>query len=480
MKLLFLNPFYGKGFCKTARWFAKSRARERRHPDYLCTAIALLEKGGHICKFIDGTVNNISIDETREICRGFGPDAVIINSTTPSIESDLEYAKMCKKEFGAGLITIMVGAHVSAEPEDTLRKGGGALDAVARREYDYTLKEFADTGNLSRLAGISYFKDDGIIHNPDRPFIDDLDNLPFPAWHHINLYDYYAPAKRNPFLTVITGRGCEGRCTFCLFPQVMYGRKYRPRSPERVLDEIESDIKLFPGLKEIMFEDDTFTLHKFHGRLEKICQGMLDRRIKVGWSCNARPDIQDFSILKLMKRSGCRMVCVGFESGNEEILANIKKGISLDAMSKFTHLCKKAGLSVHGCFVIGAQGETNLSIKKTVRFATGLPIDTVQFSGLCPYPGTEFYRWCKDKNYLIPGNWKEWVDENGEQRTIIDYPHLSCETMNKAIDSSLYSFYLRPRYILSQVFHPKSLHDIQSRLKGLLNFINHVWVTKTR
>ena len=473
MRILFLNPSYGKGFCKTARWFAKSRAREQRHPDYLCTAIALLERYGHACKLVDGAARNISIEETRKIVRDFNPDSVVINATTPSIESDLGYARLCKEEIDKRVLTIMVGPHVSAEPDDTLRRSRPFLDAVARREYDYTLKEFANTGNISDLRGVSYLKDGDIIHNPDRPFIEDIDNLPFPAWHHINPCDYYAPAKRNPFLTMITGRGCEGRCVFCLLPQVMYGRNYRPRSPENVLDEIKYDIGVFPGLKEIMFEDDTFTLKGYYERLERICQGMLDRRIRISWACNARTDMQDLAILRLMKKSGCRMVCVGFESGDEKILENLKKGVSLDVMRNFAQLCRRAGISVHGCFVIGAPGETFDSIKKTIRFAANLPIDTVQFSGLSPYPGTEFYYWCKENNYLVSKSWKEWVDVKGEQRTIINYPHLSCDAMNKAIDSSLYSFYLRPRYILSQIFRPKSLYDIQARMKGLLNFTKY-------
>jgi radical SAM superfamily enzyme YgiQ (UPF0313 family) len=244
-----------------------------------------------------------------------------------------------------------------------------------------------------------------------------------------------------------------------------------------VLDEIEYDIKLFPQLKEIMFEDDTLTLKRYYERLERICRGILDRRIKISWSCNARPDIQDFSILKLMKRSGCRMLCVGFESGDEKILANIKKGISIGMMKNFARLCRKAGISIHGCFVIGSPGENMDSIKKTIRFASELPIDTVQFSGLCPYPGSEFYNWCKKNNHIIAKDWKEWVDEKGEQRTIIDYPHLSCKDMNKAIDKSLYSFYLRPRYILSQVFRLKSIYDIHARVRGIFSFIDHIRMT---
>jgi len=253
----------------------------------------------------------------------------------------------------------------------------------------------------------------------------------------------------------------------------MYGRQYRYRSPENVLDEIEYDIRLFPGLREIMFEDDTFTLVKYTARLEEICKGIIDRNLKISWCCNARPEVQDISLLRQMKKAGCRMMCVGFESGDDIILRNLKKDITAAMMRNFAALSRKAGISVHGCFVIGAPGETAGSIERTIKFAARLPIDTVQFSGLCAYPGTEFYNWCRENNYIIPKDWKGWVDSRKEQRAIIDYPGLSCSAMNKAVDRALYSFYLRPGYIVSQIMRPKSFHDIKARLKGLYQFLNY-------
>ncbi len=254
----------------------------------------------------------------------------------------------------------------------------------------------------------------------------------------------------------------------------MYGRAYRPRSPERILGEIEYDILLFPNLKEIMFEDDTFTLERSHDRLEKICKGIIDRKFNISWACNARAEITNLSLLKLMKKSGCRMFCVGFESGDELMLERLKKGASIDKMRRFVELCRIAGISIHGCFVVGGPGETLATIKKTARFANSLPIDTVQFSGLCPYPGTEFYNWCKDNNFIASKDWKEWVDARGEQKAIVEYPGLSCEAINKAINRSLYSFYLRPGYIMSQILQPKPFYDVHVRIRAIFNFIEHL------
>jgi len=198
LKVMFLNPAFGRGFCKSARWFAKSRGRVQRHPDYLCTAIAVLEREGHNCRFVDGAAKELSIDETKAEIQAFKPDMVVIQATTPSIYSDIEYARMCKETLGKSCLTVMVGAHVSAEPTDTLLKAAGALDVVARGEYDFTLREVAEGSDLGEIEGISYFADGAVIHNPDRPFIQNLDELPFPAWHHINPYDYHDAGSSTP------------------------------------------------------------------------------------------------------------------------------------------------------------------------------------------------------------------------------------------------------------------------------------------
>jgi radical SAM superfamily enzyme YgiQ (UPF0313 family) len=367
----------------------------------------------------------------------------------------------------------MVGAHVSAEPTDTLLKAAGALDVVARGEYDFTLREIAAGSDLGEIEGISYFADGAVIHNPDRPFIQNLDELPFPAWHHINPYDYHDAGKLYPFITLVGGRGCDGGCTFCLLPQVMYGRRYRARSPELVVDEMEYDLRLFPFLKEIMFEDDTLTLRRHLPRLQDLCEQILRRGIRIPWSANARPDITDKETLKLMKRAGCRMLCVGFEFGDQEILNSVRKGIKLERMEEFAHLCKEVGIRVHGCFMIGGPGETKLTALKTIEFAKSLPIDTAQFSGVCAYPGTEYYEWAKERGYLFPKDWPEWVDERFEQRAVVGFPQLSVDEINELVDRGLREFYLRPRQIMRILKNIKSWADLKTKFYGLRGFLNY-------
>lgn len=478
MKVLFLNPAWGQGFCRSARWFAKSRGRVQRHPDYLCIAIAVLEEREHTCKFIDGAALNTSLDETRQIVAQFQPQMVVLQATTPSILSDIEYFRMCKEVAGQNCLTVMVGPHVSAEPDDTLERGQGAVDMIARGEYDYTLADIAQGDNPTEILGLSLWKEGQIIHNPPRQLIQDLDKLPFPAWHHINPAHYHDFGKLHPFITLLSGRGCEAACTFCQLPQVMYGRRYRNRSISKVVDEMEYDLNLFPKLQEVMFEDDTLTLKRHRERLQSLCQEIVRRKLKIPWSANARADITDLDLLKLMKKSGCRMLVVGFEFGSQQVLNNVRKGITLEEMRLFAQRCRQAGIRVHGCFMVGGPGETRETALQTIKFAQELGIDTAQFSGLCPYPGTEFYQWCLEQGYLVPQEWPHWVDENLEQRAIINYPQLSVEEMNQLVDKGLRDFYLRPSQMFTVLRNINSWADVKTKLDGLWSFVDYFFLSR--
>jgi radical SAM superfamily enzyme YgiQ (UPF0313 family) len=479
LKIFVVNPAYGKGFVKNARWFAKSRGRVQRHPDYLARAVAVLEQAGNDCVFLDASAKDMPMEEVEERIRAFGPDMVVLFATTPSILNDLAHAKMAKEATG-GATTIMIGSHVTAEPEDTLRRGRGYLDAVTRREYDFTLREVADRGVFEGVQGLSYRLGDEIVHNPDRPPIEDLDALPFPAWRHIDLRDYHDAGKLFPFITLIGGRGCPAKCTFCQLPQVMYGHRYRTMSPARVLDEIEYDLELFPDLKEVMFEDDTLTLSTHLDRLKEICNGILERGInkRISWSCNARPDLTDRETLRLMKESGARMFCCGFEFGNDEMLKRIKKGIGVEKMREFARNASAEGIRVHGCFMIGGPGETRETAMQTIRLAQELEIDTCQFTGVAAYPGTEYYDWAKRNNYLVANDWSEWVDGNLEQRGVVDIPGLSMREIEELVDLGLRSFYLRPKQMKTIVGNIRSWSDVRTKLHGLRSFVDYFGRTR--
>ena len=470
-----LNPPVVQDFCRSARWAARSRGRVQRHPDWLLTAVAVLEQAGLEVGFLDGAAMNLGRQEVASALQKKRPGLLILHTTTPSIDSDLNYASLAKK-LVSDCKTVAVGPHVTAEPEDTLHRAKGSLDAVVRGEYDYTLRELAElagsgwsTSKLAGILGISYLDSEGhAVHTPVRPYLD-ANELPFPAWPHIDPRWYRDAGKRFPFITLISGRGCFGRCTFCRDVSLMEGRKLRMRDPELVVDEIEYDLSLFPYLREVMFETDTFTASPKH--VSGICEEVLRRKLSITWSCNCRTDV-DLSLLPLMRRAGCRMLMVGFEFGTQEALDAVKKGTTLEHSVRLASEARRLGFTVHGCFMFGAPGETKESALETIEFAKSLPMDTVQFSGICAYPGSEIYQEAATKGFLVPEKWRGWVDENWEQATVLSLPELSKEEIDGLIDQGLKEFYLRPQQILQMARAIRTVDDLRRKLYGLRTFLD--------
>ena len=471
MRVAFLNPMFGRDFTKSARWFAKSRGRVQRHPDYLCTAAATVRAAGHEVFFLDAQAKNLLTEAVLPRLKEFAPDLTVFQATTPSIDTDIASAAQCKEATGA--VSILVGSHVTAEPEDTLARSGGAVDAVAMGEYDYTLRDLADGVALKDCLGLAWRDGDRTVCNPRRPFIEDLDALAYPAWDFIDVNDYYDAGKLFPFLTLVSGRGCWGRCTFCQLPQVMNGHGYRARSVDNVLGEIEHDLALFPDLKEVMFEDDTLVSHRGRDRLAALCEALIRRGFKISWSANARVDCNDLEILQLMKRAGCRMLCVGFEFGDQQILDSVRKGTTVEQMHAFAENAYKARIRVHGCFMFGGPGETPETARKTIALAQRLTIDTAQFSGLVAYPGTAFYAWAREQGHVIPDTWRDWVDANLEQCATVRCPELTVDEINALIDEGLRTFYLRPSQMWRMVRNVQSAADVKAKLHGVKSFVGY-------
>jgi len=473
MRVLMLNPSYGKNFVRSARWAARSRGRVQRHPDYLAIATAVLEEAGHEVKLLDAAALNIDFNETTKIAENFKPELSVVHTTTPSIYNDVKHAEMLKD---IGSQTALIGQHCSALPKETI-KMSEKIDYIVRGEYDYTLRDIANGIEPKDILGIIYRTDGKFIENERRPLIENLDELPFPAWHQIDVHDYFDAGKLYPFITLISGRGCPNVCSFCVLPQVFYGTKYRLRSPGNVVDEIEYDFELFPDLKEIMFEDDTLTADR--KRCADICNEILDRKLDITWSANARADLMDLDLLKLMKKSGCRMLVVGFEFGNQKILNNVRKGTTPEMMKKFSELTHKAGINIHGCFMVGGPGETRETAMETINLAKQLKCDTLQFSALTPYPGTDFYNWCEENGFIIAKDWTEWVDA-GEQSTVVEYPNLSKEEIVELVDKGLYeSFYFRPQTWIHHLMTIRSPDDMKRKIKGFKSLIDYWWSKKS-
>jgi anaerobic magnesium-protoporphyrin IX monomethyl ester cyclase len=481
MKTVIINEPFVKDFCRTQRWAARTRGRALRAPDWLAYATAVLEEEGEEVELYDFPAEGWNKDNLRDLVQRKQPEVVVLDATTPSIYSDIDCARIVKEE--ADSTVIMVGPHVSAVPEGTLKDAKGYVDVICRGEYDYTVRDVVNSfkrgSTLERIPGISYRDKTGEIkHNPDRPWIENLDELPFPAWHHLDIMKYFDGSKLYPYVDIIAGRGCPFRCIFCLWPQVMHGRNYRLRSARSVVDEMEHDIQHYAKLRkgmlrgELFFEDDTFTVNK--KRAHQICDEILERDLDVIWSVNSRTDVVDRELFKKMKEAGCRMLLVGFESGDQQMLDNMRKGLNVERSRKFAAVAKKAGLQIHGCFVLGLPGETRESMERSIKFAAEIAMDTVQFSAAVPFPGTEYYDYCKKNQLLTANDWRDWLD-GGEQSTVVDYPGLGKREIVDYVDRGLKQVYFRPQYMVKFLLDTHSLSDLYRKVRGAKNFMSYLF-----
>jgi len=482
MKVLLLNPpfktKYGR-YSRTSRSPAITKGGTLYYPFWLAYAAGVLEKAGHEVKLIDSCAYRYDRKKTYEIAKEFRPELIVLDTSTPSIYSDVEVGADLKEIFPKSFV-VLVGTHPSALPEETL-KLNKKIDAVARGEYDYTVRDLADTlekkEDIKKVKGITYRKGEKIFHNPNREFIKNIDELPFVSSvykKHLDPKKYFFSAAQYPMIMIISGRGCPFRCFFCVYPQTFHGRRYRLRSAENVVDEFEHIIENFPEVKEVGIEDDTFTANIKRAR--EICQLLINRRLhrKIKWWANVRVNL-DLDTMKLMKEAGCRLVIAGFESGVQKILDNMRKGITVEQSFEFAKNAKKAGLLVHGCFMVGNPGETWRTMQETLDFAIKLNIDTAQFFPMIPYPGTEAYKWAKDNSFLKNISFNQWLTEDGLHNTVINPEGLSAQDLVKFCDYARRKYYLRYSYVSYKLRQCLSDYQEAKRtLKSLKSFFRYL------
>lgn len=450
MEVLMLNAPFTRRYNRAARWQASPRGNSLWYPVWLAYATGVLESSGHAVKLVDACSENLSLDRLTEMLKDFNPSLVVIDTSTPSIHSDIFVAEHLKKVFSQAHICF-VGPHVSAVPDEVLAESR-AVDSIARKEYDYTLKELAgrlqDNSSLEGILGLSFRKDGAVIHNQPRPWITDLDELPFLSDvinRHLNVAKYSLDFVLYPYMEMWTGRGCVFRCSYCLWNQTLMGREYRQRSLDNVFKEIDFILTTMPKINEIIFDDDTFTADL--KRIRVFCERTLSEQRKFSWVANARADIVDVDLLKLMKQAGCRALVVGFESGSQHILNNIPKGTQIEKMKTFARLCKKVGIQIHGDFMAGLPGETKETIAQTIKLAMEIEPDTFQFSLAVPFPGTDFYQWLKKEGHLKTQDYSQWLNREGKQRCVINYPNLSSEEIARLVRRGYLRYYLRIKFM---------------------------------
>jgi len=453
MKILFLNPSFIGKFSRTSRSPAVTKGGTLYYPIWLAYAAGVAEKAGHQIRFYDAPAEGFDLADLFERLNGFKPDLTVVDTSTPSIYEDAKTAGEIKEHF-PGTFTVLVGTHPSALPEDTLRIDK-RVDAVAVAEYDYTIRDLAQTlengDSLKEVDGLAYRYNGGITKNKDREKIKNLDEVPFISSIYKNWLDirnYFFAAANYPMVMIMTGRGCPYKCFFCVYPEVFHGRFYRVRSPENVVDEFEYILKSFPEVKEIGIEDDCFTANP--RRVKKICEQLIERNIKIQWYCNVRGDL-DYDLLKLMKKAGCRLVTVGFESGCQHILDNMHKGEKVEKYYQFAKDAKRAGILVHGCIMTGNPGDNRQTMEESYEFAKKVNCDSMQFYPLYVYPGTEAYQWAKENGYLATHDFSEWLTIDGLHNCVLETPELDSHEMVNLCDYYLKKYHLRPNYLFMKL-----------------------------
>jgi hopanoid biosynthesis associated radical SAM protein HpnJ len=440
MKTLFLQAPSFDGFDGGAgsRYQAKREIKSFWYPTWLAQPAAMVPGS----RLLDAPADEIGVEETLEIASGY--ELVIIHTSTPSFPTDIKFAEALKAREPAMLIGL-VGAKAAVEPDATL-SASSAIDFICREEFDYTCKEVAAGNPLPDVLGLSYKLPDGtVVHNEARPMIENMDELPFVApvyKRDLKVENYFIGYLKHPYVSIYTGRGCRSRCTFCLWPQTVGGHRYRVRSPENVLAEVQWIKENMPEVKEIMFDDDTFT--DFRPRAEEIARGM--GKLGMTWSCNAKANVPH-STLKIMKENGLRLLLVGYESGDDQILLNIKKGLRTDIARRFTADCRELGITIHGTFILGLPGETQDTIEKTIRYAQDINPHTIQVSLAAPYPGTVLYQQAMENGWMKDRKVISLVNSDGVQLSALSYPHLSREEIYHSVEVFYKRFYFRPSKI---------------------------------
>src|ERR1700738_2905537 len=415
MKTLFLHPPSFDGFDGGAgsRYQARREIRSFWYPNWLAQADALVARS----LLIDAPPARQRLEDVLPLARDY--DLAIMHTSTPSFAADVKVAQALK-DTNPRLKIGLIGAKVAVEPEPSLT-ASSAIDFVAREEFDFTIKEVAEGRAFADIDGLSYRNENGVvIHNSPRPVLEDMDRLPFVTEVYkrdLKVEDYFIGYLKHPYLSLYTGRGCRSKCTFCLWPQTVGGHRYRVRSVEHVIEEIRLARHYFPQVKEFFFDDDTFTDNL--PRAEAIAREL--GKLGVTWSCNAKANVPR-ATLEVLRDNGLRLLLVGYETGNQQILHNIKKGMLTDVARRFTKDCRELGITIHRTFILGLPGETKETIQETIRFATEINPHTIQVSLAAPYPGTVLHKQAIEDGWFDADH-ADLVDEHGIQIAPLHYPH---------------------------------------------------------
>lgn len=468
MKVLIANPPWpgpGYGARSDVRWPHKRSDKYIEYPIYLSYTVAVVEEAGFEVSFIDAIMDELSIEDFAQRVHDLSPRLALIETSTPSIEYDLETAAAVKR-LSPETFVALVGSHVTYFDQEMVAENP-AVDAIVRGEFEYTSADLAralnNGGGLDQVQGLTYRDEGGDVRrNPDRPLFEPLDQMPFPARHIVKGDGYRAGIYSGGYPTaMISSRGCPYRCTFCLWPDVLYGHKFRARSAENVVDEIEEAVRKY-GHDEIYFDDDTFTIDR--QRVMDICRLIQERGLEkeVEWIAQCRVDTVDREMLEAMKAANCGYILFGVESGSPQMLKKMKKGITVEKVRETFKLTAELGIKTQAFFLFGMPGETQETIHETIEFAKELNASSTQFAVAIPHPGTALYEECKTNGWLTSEDWADYTAES----SLIETPWLTAEEVEAARVRAYRDYYYRPRFIVGEALKIRRLADIKRLARG--------------
>lgn len=441
-------------------------------PLSLAYCAAVLERAGHEAGVLDAVALRLKPARALDRIKDGGYGLVAVSTATPSIADDLAMADAIKESSPQTFVALL-GPHVSIFSEQALRES--RADAVVRGEPEYAVAELADAlaegKPVDGISGLTIRDGGGVRHLPDRPPIEDLDAVPFPARHLLPM-DRYRSAVwgKTPFTTMLTSRGCFYGCIYCPY-RIGHGTKWRARTPGNVVDEIGECVERF-GVREILFRDPLFTADA--ERAVEISRLIVERGIRVDWRCETRADLASEEMIESFARAGCKEINFGVESGSPEILERVKRvPIGRDKIRNLFAACRRVGIETMAFFIIGLPGETEQTVEQTVRLALELGPDVVQFTAATPYPNTPYYEQLKAEG-LLTEDWSLFTS----RAPVVGTKDLTPDRLGRLIEKAYRRFYFRPGYVFMRLAKLRSRHEIVRTARGLLSALKYAGISK--
>lgn len=476
MRILIINPPWpGKGYgTRSQNRIIKHRSDKfLQYPIFLAYAAAQLRAAGHEVVYIDAVIQDLDMAATLDAAHRAAPDAIFMETTTPSITADYQSLAALKAATGA---RVWVGGPHATHFHRRVLEECAAIDVVIRHEFDTKIAAVAGApDDLSSVKGVTYRDGDRIVDNGDGRLCDDLDAVPFPDRDTIP-WSWYLEAwySRRPFMNLMTSRGCPYHCAFCLWPQAMYGHRQRFRSLDNVMAEIRQ-LKVRYGVRELNIDDGTFTTRR--ERVMAFCRRLRAERLDLIWTCNGRVDNLDDEMLGAMKRAGCKMIRLGVESGSQEVLDKIRKGLTLAQIEAGIKRVKKSGIQALGGFMFGFPYDTRESVEATLALAKKISPDQVQFSIAMCYPGTSLYDYAVENDLLLAEDFSEFDMTCGP---VVRTADMTREALTPILSRAYREFYFRPRFVLQTLRHLRDGDEIRRVLRSAGSLVRTIRLHRAR